>query len=103
MVLRFTQTEDFTSVSGTLTFAPGETSKSVPVLTVDDTISELAESFTVDLSNPIGGVITTSTGTGSILDNDPIALTSSLASVTGNVLSNLTNTGTWSFPQSQND
>ena len=103
MVPRFTQTEDFTSVSGTLTFAPGETSKSVLVQTVDDTFSELTESFTVNLSNPIGGVIIRGTGTGRILDNDPIVLTRSLANVTGNLLSTLTNTGTWSFPQSQND
>ena len=54
-----------------MTFAPGETSKTVLVSTVDDTIQENDESFVINLSNPsVNAVITTSQGTFTILDND---------------------------------
>lgn len=44
--------EDFTTASGTLTFEPGETEKTVFVTVVGDTTVEENESFSVDLSNP---------------------------------------------------
>jgi len=40
--------------TGTLTFAPGESSKSFSVLIVNDTYQEGTESFSVSLSNPVG-------------------------------------------------
>src|SRR5262249_43270531 len=43
---------DYTSVSGTLTFAPGETSKTVSVSVIADRLPEWNESFAVVLSNP---------------------------------------------------
>ena len=62
---------DFTPVSGTLTFAPGETTKTVLVQTVDDTIAEPTETFTLNLSNPTGGaIIINGQGVATILDND---------------------------------
>jgi hypothetical protein len=45
---------DYTGTSGTLTFAPGETVKSITVPILDDTSVESAKSFTVTLSNPVG-------------------------------------------------
>ena len=45
---------DYTAVSGTLRFAPGETSKTIIVPTLDDTEFEPAETFFVNLTNPIG-------------------------------------------------
>ena len=45
---------DYTLNSGTLTFAPGETSKSIPVTIVSDSISDDGEDFTVTLSSPDG-------------------------------------------------
>ena len=38
--------------SGTLTFAPGETVKTVRVQLVDDTVAEGTEVFTMNLSHP---------------------------------------------------
>ena len=67
---------DFTAVNGTLTFAPGETSKNIVVQVNGDTDFETDESFTVVLSNPTGSVtapgvaITTDTGTATISNDD---------------------------------
>ena len=46
--------EDYTATSGTLTFAPGETSKTITILITDDNIYEDLESFFLDLSDPSG-------------------------------------------------
>ena len=43
---------DYTSAGGTLTFTGLETSKTIPVTILKDPLPELAESFTVVLSNP---------------------------------------------------
>ena len=43
---------DFTAASGTLTFAPGETSKTIEVSIQDDALGESTENFRVTLSNP---------------------------------------------------
>ena len=67
-----TQKGDYTFAAGTLTFAAGETSKSFPVLIVDDVLfPEGIETFSVALSNPIGTIIgAQSVATVAILDND---------------------------------
>ena len=62
--------EDYSAVSGTLSFAPGETSKTIAVPVVGDSIDELDESFAVDLSNPSNGIIVKDRGQGTIIDND---------------------------------
>ena len=43
---------DYTAVSGTLTFAPGETVKNVAVPIADDAVDEPNEDFTLGLSSP---------------------------------------------------
>src|SRR5262249_40757605 len=43
---------DYTSASGTLTLAPGETSKTIAVSVLGDLVDEPDESFTLRLSNP---------------------------------------------------
>jgi len=63
---------DYNAASGTLTFAPGETSKTITVAVRGDTVAESAETFRVVLSNPTGATIATSTGTGTITDNDAL-------------------------------
>ena len=63
-----------TLAGGTLTFAPGETSKPVPVTVNGDNIDELDETVVVQLSSPsnatLTGGATTLDGTGTINDND---------------------------------
>ena len=65
---------DFTAAAGTLTFAPGQTSHAVPVATVDDTIHEHAETFTLTLSEAtnatFAGGATTLTATGTIIEDN---------------------------------
>ena len=61
---------DYVVASGTITFSPGQTSRTILVQTIDDTVSELTESFFVNLSNPVGATIADRAGTGTILDND---------------------------------
>ncbi|PYQ65475.1 MAG: hypothetical protein DMF53_05440 [Acidobacteria bacterium] len=65
---------DYTAASGTVTFAPGETAKTVSVPVLGDTLSEPAETFTVTLANPTNAVLGTTTGTGTIIDDDPANL-----------------------------
>ena len=67
---------DYTALAGgTLTFAPGETSKSVAVTVSGDDIDESDETVVVRLSSPsnatLTGGATTLDGTGTINDNDP--------------------------------
>ncbi|HYY58361.1 MAG TPA: Calx-beta domain-containing protein [Pyrinomonadaceae bacterium] len=64
------QPSDYTATSGTLTFAPGETAKTVAVIVKGDTRDEANESFKVLLSSPVNASITAGTGTGTIADND---------------------------------
>ena len=61
---------DYNAVAGTLTFAPGETVKTVQVSVVADMAAEGNESFQVVLSNPTGATIATGTATGTIVDDD---------------------------------
>ncbi|HEY9878919.1 MAG TPA: Calx-beta domain-containing protein, partial [Leptolyngbyaceae cyanobacterium] len=62
--------QDFTAMQGTLTFAAGETSKTIAVPILNDTAVESTESFNVILSNATQAKITDSTGVGTITDND---------------------------------
>lgn len=70
---------DFTKLTNQpITFAPGETSKTVSVAIVGDTVQEAAttEVFTVKLSaaTPNGVTLQNDAGTGTITDNDPRTL-----------------------------
>lgn len=52
---------DYQSVSGALTFAPGQTTKTISVLVKGDTVNEADETFVVNLSNdyaPQSGILT---------------------------------------------
>ena len=64
---------DFTAASGVLTFAVGETSKPVPVLTTQDNVYDPNETFSLMLSNPVGATLLSSDAVaeGTITDDEP--------------------------------
>jgi hypothetical protein len=73
---------DYIAQSGTVTFAPGETAKTVTVAVNGDTTVEPNETFSVNLSNPIGNAaIADSFGLATIV-NDDHAATPTVSSVT---------------------
>jgi hypothetical protein len=61
---------DYEAAAGTLTFAPGETSKTITVAVKGDTRVEANESFFVNLSGAVNAVIGDGQGLGTILDDD---------------------------------
>ncbi len=62
---------DYAAVPSTLlTFAPGQTSKTVTVNVAGDTIKETNETFTVNLSGASGATIFDGQGVGTILNDD---------------------------------
>jgi uncharacterized repeat protein (TIGR01451 family) len=61
---------DYTALSGTLTFAAGETAKTLTVVIKGDTLQETGEIFYVDLSSPVNAAIVDGEGLGSIGDDD---------------------------------
>lgn len=66
-----TSGSDFTAATGTIAFAAGQTSATITIATVDDAAIEPSEAMTVSLSSPTGGAtLGTSSGTGTINDND---------------------------------
>ena len=62
---------DYTAASGTLTFAAGETSKTVEVATLADTATEGDETFALTLTSPSGATLATASATGTIADVRP--------------------------------
>lgn len=63
---------DYVGASGTLTFAPGETARSIAVEVLGDTIAESDEIFTVSLSAPVGADIRDGSGGVTIVDDDTL-------------------------------
>ena len=62
---------DYVSTSGALSFAPGETSKTVTVAVPGDTVDENNEYFGLSLTAPTNADILDGTGYVTIFDNDP--------------------------------
>ncbi len=65
-----TQPSDYASTSGTLTFAAGETTKTVTVSVNGDTEDEADEKFFVNLSTAVNATISKDRGVGTIIDDD---------------------------------
>jgi hypothetical protein len=61
---------DYVPTTGTLTFAPGQTSRTILVQTIDNSAIEPNETFNVVLSNPQGATLADGTGVATILDDD---------------------------------
>jgi hypothetical protein len=91
---------DYTATSGTLTFAPGQTSQTITVPVLNDPALTSSQTFTVVLSSPSGATITQGTGTGTITPAPHTSSATVSTAVTANWGSGfnmnvtITNTGT---------
>lgn len=63
-------TDDYTAVSGTLSFSPNTTRQTIEVPILGDTIAEPDESFTVVLSAPSRAILVNLEGTGTLRNDD---------------------------------
>ena len=72
---------DYQDVNGTLTFRPGETSKTIKVSIIDDAVNDSGETFDVLLTDPKGAGIDRGFATGTIFNTE--VLTSSFENVPG--------------------
>ncbi|HSH72612.1 MAG TPA: Calx-beta domain-containing protein [Methylophilaceae bacterium] len=61
---------DYTAATGTLSFAPGETTKTITVTVAGDTVFEGAEDYSISLSAPTNATIGTGSVTTTITDDD---------------------------------
>ncbi|HJW96332.1 MAG TPA: Ig-like domain repeat protein [Thermoanaerobaculia bacterium] len=61
---------DYTAASGTLTFAPGETSKTISIAIAGDTVPEAEERLFVLFSNPLNAMLGASSVRVSIINDD---------------------------------
>src|SRR5262245_15963232 len=75
---------DYQAASETLTFAPGETSKTITVLVNGDRVAEPNETFLVNLSNPNYGGIADGQGQGIIVDDEPRVTINNVTKTEGN-------------------
>ena len=67
---------DYASASGTLTFNPGDTSKTVAVTVYGDATAQGNRTFSLNLSNPINASVRDGQGTGLIVDEDGYIISS---------------------------
>jgi VCBS repeat-containing protein len=65
--------EDFTATSGILTFASGETSKTIDITLIDDNLAEGEESFFLVLTDLVNGTINQDLIEITLNDNDEVA------------------------------
>ena len=63
---------DYVATAGTLTFAPGETEKTVQVTLIDDAVDEGRETFRFELSEASGAVIADGDATVWVSNGDPV-------------------------------
>src|SRR2546429_1782153 len=77
---------DYIAESGTVTFAPGQTTRTISIVVNADTIDEPNETFFVNLSSPVNATIADNQGLGTIIDNDsaPSLAINSVAVIEGN-------------------
>src|SRR5262249_59690097 len=80
---------DYVATSGTLVFAPGETTKVVTVLGLGDRLNEPDKTLFLNLSNPVNIVLGDTQGMGLLRNDDPLPTIS-----VGNVTLSEGNTGT---------
>ncbi|HXG47133.1 MAG TPA: Calx-beta domain-containing protein, partial [Methylomirabilota bacterium] len=61
---------DYTSATGVVSFAAGQTTQVIHVPVIGDTVYEINETFFVNLSGPVNAFLGNSRATGTIVDND---------------------------------
>ena len=61
---------DYAASTGAVTFGVGQTTATIRIPIVNDTLTEGPETLTVTLSNPVGTSIVDGNATGTIIDND---------------------------------
>ena len=86
---------DYVATSGTLTFAPGVVTQTVTVTVNGDTTVEPDETFLVTLSAPVNATIAAAQGTGTIINDDAVAVLPTLS--INNVSQNEGNSGVTPF------
>lgn len=86
---------DYQAASGTLTFTPGETTKTIPVQILGDYLPEDSEWFVVNLDTATNATISLGTATGTILDDEPRITIGDVTKAEGN-----TGTTSFTFPVS---
>jgi hypothetical protein len=93
---------DFRPLSSTLSFGADQTSQTITIDVIGDLVPEDDETFTVGISDPSSGTIAVATATGTIIDDDTVAVDPELTltfdstivlegdSITGTVTRNFT-------------
>ncbi len=74
--------QDYTATSGTLNFAPGQTTQTITVAITNDLVFEGTETFNVNLSAPVNATIADEQGLGTIVDNGTAPTISTITSPT---------------------
>ncbi len=92
-----TANADFGSGPAPLDFAPGQTSTTLTVFIIDDSIVEGSETYFVNLSNPVNATIADGQGMGTIIDDETLILLNQTGSTRGLALDSVFNTHE-SFP-----
>ena len=92
---------DYIAQVGTITFNPGEVSKTVGVIVNGDTLVENNETFKVNLSTPVNATIADGEGIGTINNDDVPSLTVNNLTVVEGVDNNAIMTFTLSTPSNQ--
>jgi hypothetical protein len=77
-----TDPADYLATSGTLTFDPGQTIKQIIVPVVGDMAIEIAETFSLNLTNPVNATFADATAQGTITDNDTVTISIGNVTVT---------------------
>ncbi len=97
---------DYVSRSGTLTFAPGETVKTISVTVNGDTQREPDETFLLNLSAPVNVVLQNTQSVGTII-NDDLAVRRGRADFDGDGKTDISifrpNTGEWWYSRSSDN
>ncbi len=76
---------DYTTTSGLVTFTPGQTTRTINVPVIGNTVSEADETFSVNLTTPTNATIADNQGIGTIINDDlPTLIINNVSIIEGN-------------------